>query len=96
VAQFASVLDVPLDAVELELRAVYPHDGLADIVGNAMERLTYVLDIKSPASAEQILKLMEVAEKECHATNTLRLPVEVVPHVRLNREELDFTLPSPR
>ena len=95
-AQFAAVLDIPLDAVELELRAIYPRDGLADIAGNAMEQLTYTLEIQSPASREEILKLMEEAEKECHATNTLRKPVEVVPLVRLNGEELPFTLPEPR
>jgi hypothetical protein len=95
VAQFASVQDVELTRVELEMRATYPADGVAHITGSAMQQLTYTVDVDSPASAERIRALLEVAERECHATNTLRVPVPVIPRIRLNGQDLDFTLPPP-
>lgn len=91
-------MDLQLDSVEMEVRATFPIEGnvgLSDKVGSAMERLTYVVDIKSPASREEILKLMETAERHCYSINSLRVPVEVVPGVRLNGEELGFTPPVP-
>ncbi len=98
VTRFASVQDVALDRVEIELRATFPQEGkygLDPTVGVAMEKLTYWIDIHSDASADRIARLIETADGACHAANSLRVPVPVEGILRLNGAEVPFTPPVP-
>ncbi len=96
--RYASVQDVPIDRAEMELRATFPLEGKYGgdpTVGVAMERLTYTIDIRSDAPRERVARLVETAERYCHAANSLRVPLPVDGALRLNGEAVPFTAPSP-
>ena len=65
--------------------------GLAD-VPSACKRFTYQLDLQSPEKEERIVELLSFMERSCYATNTLRQPVEVVPRLLLNGDEVAVNL----
>ncbi len=61
--------------------------GLAD-VPSACKRFEYRLDLQSQESEERVVELLQFMERSCYATNTLRQPVDVVPHLVLNGREV--------
>jgi hypothetical protein len=65
--------------------------GLVD-VPSACKRFTYQLDVQSPEKEERVVELLKFMERSCYATNTLRQPVEVEPHLRLNGHDVEFDL----
>jgi hypothetical protein len=65
--------------------------GLAD-VPSACRRFTYELELQSPETEERVVELLKFMERSCYATNTLRQPVEVVPHLLLNGREVSIDL----
>ena len=67
--------------------------GLAD-VPSACRRFTYELDLQSPEKEERVVELLKFMERSCYATNTLRQPVEVVPHLILNGRTVPVTIGS--
>lgn len=82
----------------MSLRATFPLEGKyggRPDVGVAMERLTYTIDIRSDAPRERIVELVELAERFCHAANSLRVPVPVDGTLRLNGEAAPFAPPEP-
>jgi len=96
--RFASVQDVAIDAAEMEVRATFPQlgkYGLDPSVGVAMERLAYTLDIRSPASPDAVARLAEMAAANCHAENSLRVPVPIECALRLNGDDVPFMPPEP-
>ncbi|MBA3746889.1 MAG: OsmC family protein [Solirubrobacterales bacterium] len=91
-------MNVPVEAAEIDLRATFPTAskyGLDPAGGAAMEKLTYVIDISSPAPRERVRELVETAERHCHASNSLRVPVAVEGTLRLNGEAVPFSPPAP-
>jgi len=98
VTRFASVQDLALDKVEMELKATFPQEGkygLDPKIGVAMEKLSYRIDVESREPAERIARLIETADGACHAANSLRVPVPVEGILRLNGAEVPFTPPVP-
>jgi len=98
VTRFASVQDLALDKVEMELKATFPQEGkygLDPAIGVAMEKLSYRIDVESREPAERIARLIETADGACHAANSLRVPVPVEGILRLNGAEVPFTPPVP-
>jgi|SRR5712691_1570628 len=96
--RFASLQDVPLESVEMEVRATFPQlgkYGLDPSVGVAMEGLEFTLDIRSSAPPEKIAALVETADRFCHASQSLRVPVSVKGTLRLNGEEVSFAPGEP-
>jgi hypothetical protein len=69
--------------------------GLAD-VPSACKQFTYQLDLQSPEKEERVVELLAFMERSCYATNTLRQPIEVVPHLLLNGRELAVNLDRSR
>ena len=65
--------------------------GLAD-VPSACRRFTYELELQSLETEERVVELLKFMERSCYATNTLRQPVEVVPHLLLNGREVSIDL----
>ncbi len=91
-------MDVEVDAAEIDLRATFPTAakyGLDPGGGAAMEKLTYTIDLTSPAPPERVRALVETAERHCHASNTLRVPVAVEGTLRLNGDVVPFSPPRP-
>jgi hypothetical protein len=96
--RYASVHDVPLESAEMSLRATFPLEGKYGgnpDVGVAMERLTYTLEIQSDAPRERVVGIVEMAERFCHAANSLRVPVPVDGTLRLNGADVPFAPPEP-
>ncbi len=92
------MLDVPIEAAEIDLRATFPTAskyGVDPAGGSAMEKLEYMIDIASPAPRERVRELVETAERYCHASNSLRVPVAVEGALRLNGESVPFSPPQP-
>lgn len=91
--RFASVEDVPLTAASMDLRAIFPNDlkyELAEGASSAMEAMTYTVIVESPAPRDELIRLVRRAEANCHAAQSLRVPVTVVPALRLNGEEVSL------
>jgi hypothetical protein len=89
---------VPIEAAEIDLRGAFPNAskyGLDDSGASAMEGLSYVLDIRSSAPPDRVRRIVERAERDCHAANSLRVPVKVSGTLRLNDEVVPFTPPEP-
>ena len=79
-----------IDAAEMELRGTFPVGskyGVDDEGRAAFEDVTYVLDIKSPASPARVRQVFELSERYCHAEQSLLKPVPVIPLLRVNGEE---------
>jgi hypothetical protein len=86
-ARFASRDGVRIDSAEVDVRASFPIGekyGIKDEVGSAMEGLTYRLELKSPSPRQQVARVAALAERFCHASQTLRVAVPVEPSVVLN------------
>ncbi|MFQ5683157.1 MAG: hypothetical protein ACE5HC_07780 [Candidatus Binatia bacterium] len=88
--QCASYLSISIEKAELTVKGEFDQKGkfgLPDIP-SALKRFSYELDLKSPATEEQVLELIVMVERCCYATNTLRQPAEVVPKLKLNGREV--------
>jgi hypothetical protein len=88
--QCASYLGVRIDKAELAVRGEFDQRGkfgLADLP-TVCKRFAYELKLDSPDTDERVVELLTAMERSCYATNTLRHPVEVVPHLRLNGREI--------
>lgn len=85
----AAIHEVVVDDLRIDVRASFPVEwkyGLGD-ASSACNRLSYTLDVASPASAAQLAELLAWAERACHVVSSLREPVPV--EVRLRRNGSD-------
>jgi hypothetical protein len=83
---------VRIDRAEVDVRATFPIGekyGIDGEAGSAMEGLRYRLELSSPAPAGEVAQVAALAERFCHASQTLRVVVPVTPSVVLNGEALD-------
>jgi uncharacterized OsmC-like protein len=83
---------VDLESVEVDLRARF---GIAEKYGvghegSAMDSLVYVLEIKSSEPPERVQRVAALAERYCHASQSLKIAVPVTPQLLLNGEELSM------
>jgi hypothetical protein len=53
-----------------------------------MEAMTYTVIVESSAPRDEVVRLVRRAEANCHAAQSLRVPVTVVPALRLNGEDV--------
>jgi hypothetical protein len=87
-------LGVQIDKAELNVEGEFDQRGkfgIADLP-SACRRFTYRLDLQSPEKQERVVELLAFMERSCYATNTLRQPVEVVPHLLLNGRQVELNL----
>lgn len=89
--RYASELDVQIDDAEMDIRMTYDTRGklrMAD-VSPACQEVTYVLNIKSPASSEKVQQMVEMIEQGCHTINTIKNPIPVSGRLVHNGRELE-------
>lgn len=89
--RFASVEGVELTAASMDLRARFPNElkyALDASKSSAMQELRYTVKVTSPASREDVLRVVRRAEANCHAAQSLRQPVPLHPVLELNGEEI--------
>jgi len=83
---------VDLKGAEVDVRATFPIGekyGVEGEVGSAMEALTYRLELKSASPPEDVARVAALAERFCHASQTMRVEVPVSPSVVLNGQALE-------
>jgi uncharacterized OsmC-like protein len=90
-AVHAAILDIRLDELrvncvgKMDLRGLFNIDNT---VTPGLTSLEYETHISSPASAEQIITLMKLAERSCPVMDTLVRPVHATGRVYLNGVEI--------
>ncbi len=89
-ARFAPLYDVPIDDASADVRATFRNTEKYDVddAPPYFEEVIVKLDIASPASAHQVRRLAEHAERACHAAQSLRRPIPVMLEATLNGERL--------
>jgi hypothetical protein len=58
--------------------------------GAAFENVTFAVALQSPAPAEQVKRLIQHAERGCHAEQTFRKPIPVTTSAVLNGKQLEL------
>ena len=77
----AALLDIPLDAVRVEVQGALNMTGavgLPQLGVLKLESISFSPQIESPATGAQIQQLHEAVEIACAVLNTIRNPVEVI------------------
>ncbi len=77
----AALLDIPLDAVRVEVQGALNMTGAVGLPQPGvlkLESISFSPQIESPANAAQIQQLHEAVEIACAVLNTVRNPVEVI------------------
>lgn len=76
----AALLDIPLDQVEIEVKAELDYAPVIGLPASALpqlQRIRYEPNVTSTASAEAIEMMHKAVEASCPVLNTLRLPSPV-------------------
>lgn len=87
IAAYASVMDIPLDSVKVDLKSNLDVKGLLGLdesVPAGFTDITYYTTIESPADQEALKKLVEAAESNCPVLDMLTRQVPVSGNVTLN------------
>ncbi len=79
-AAYASVMDIKLDSLSVDVKGNLDLKGLFGIdenVPSGYSEIKYITNIKSEAPAEMIQQLVQTVESHCPALDTLTRPVNV-------------------
>ncbi|WP_018174286.1 MULTISPECIES: OsmC family protein [unclassified Thioalkalivibrio] len=90
---YASVMDIPLNGVEVKLRGHLDLRGLFAIdesVPAGYQKVFFETHIDSPADAATLGKLIEMVESHCPVLDTLVRSVEVEGKVKVNGKSLEL------
>ena len=88
---YASVMDIQLDSVKVDLKGRLDLRGLFGIdesVPSGFTQISYETKIESPADPEAIKQLMAVVETHCPVLDTLVRSIEVTGTASLNGKAL--------
>jgi len=89
---YASVMGVPLNSVKCNLRGYLDLRGLFGMDANTpagYQKITYETILQSPASPEELRKLVQTVESHCPVMDTLMRPMEVTGKVIANGQPLE-------
>lgn len=84
---YASVMDIPLQAVSVKARGyldLHGMFGLDESISPGFSRITFDTEISSPADSESISKLIQVVEDHCPVLDMLTCAKPVSGKVKLN------------
>ena len=84
--QWAAKLDVPLDAVEVEIQADYDtrgHYGVDEDVPPGYREVRYRVSVESSAPEEDVLRVLDMADRHSPWLDDIRRPVPVKREVRI-------------
>ena len=90
-ATYARVLGIPIDGVEVtaegrvDLRGFF---GVADVPAGFQD-VSFTVDITSPATPEDVARLVEAVNAHCPVLDILQQPVSVRGEPRLNGQPLE-------
>ncbi|GIK25706.1 MAG: osmotically inducible protein OsmC [Rhodocyclales bacterium] len=83
----ASMMGIRLDEVKVNLKGSLDLKGLFGMdpaIPPGYQKITYETTLKSPASEEELRKLVEAVESHCPVLDTLVRPIEVTGRVTIN------------
>lgn len=89
---WAARLDIPIEAVEVEVQADFDVRGELGVGGNARagyQEVRYLISIDSPASEEALTDLMEIAERHSPYVDVFNRAQTMRRSLRLNGEEIE-------
>jgi len=83
---------VPIEDGKVDVRCTF---DVADKMGlegpgAAFESVAFAVELESSAAPEQVKKLIQHAERGCHAEQTFRNPIPVATSARLNGKKLEL------
>ena len=89
-ARFAPLYEVPIEDATADVRGTFRNTEKYDVddAPPYFEEVVVKLEIVSSASAAQVRRLAEHAERACHAAQSLRHPIPVVVETTLNGVKL--------
>jgi organic hydroperoxide reductase OsmC/OhrA len=81
---------VPIEDAEVDVRATFSVADKFDLGGppGAFQRVTFHLEIRSPAPESAVARLVAHAERACHAAQTFRTAVPTDLSATLNGEPM--------
>ncbi|MGH7777298.1 MAG: OsmC family protein [Candidatus Dormibacterales bacterium] len=90
-AKFSPLYGVILEEAEADVRASFSIADKYDLGGppGAFQEVTFDLKIESAAPSEEVARLVEHAERACHASQTFRAPVQTRLAASLNGKPLN-------
>ena len=88
--RFAPLYEVPIEDASADVRATFRNTEKYDVddAPAYFEEVVIELSIVSAAPPEQVQKLIDHAERGCHAAQSLRHPIAVRLRATLNNEPL--------
>lgn len=93
-AAYASVMDIKLDAVKVDVKGKLDLQGLFgmnDKIAAGYSGISYITRLSSEESAEKIAALVQAVEAHCPVQDTLMRPIPVKGEVLLNDKALAET-----
>jgi organic hydroperoxide reductase OsmC/OhrA len=83
---------VPIEEAKVDVRCTFDVSDKLGLAGSgaAFESVTFAVVVQSPALREQVKRLIQHAERGCHAEQTLRNPIPVTTSVTLNGKKLEL------
>jgi uncharacterized OsmC-like protein len=90
IARFAHLYEVPIEEGKVDVRCSFDVSDKLDLEGSgaAFENVTFVIALQSAAAPEQVKRLIQHAERGCHAEQTMRKPIPVATSATLNGKKL--------
>ncbi len=91
----AAAIGFQLDHFSIDVQAVYDMRGKqASNLYVGQIWFKYCLNLESPELPDRALQLIDHVDRNCRATDTLRRPVPHIPHVVVNGQEIQYSLPA--
>lgn len=90
-AAYASVMDIPLDGVQVKTRGYLDLHGLFGLdpdIPPGFQRVTFDVDLQSPASDAELRKLVDMVESHCPVLDMLTRSLQVDGKVSVNGHAL--------
>lgn len=85
--EYAAMLEVPLEAVTVELTGEIDLRGLFNVadVGSGFKNISYKVRIKSSGAEANVKELIDLAGAHCPVSSTLKLPAQVTSEVTVEK-----------
>jgi organic hydroperoxide reductase OsmC/OhrA len=83
---------VPIEEGKVDVRCMFDVSDKLGLEGSgaAFENVTFAVALQSSAPPEQVKRLIQHAERGCHAEQTFRNPVPVTTAATLNGKKLEL------
>jgi organic hydroperoxide reductase OsmC/OhrA len=83
---------VPIEEGKVDVRCTFDVADKLGLEGSgaAFESVTFAVELQSSATPEQVKRLIEHAERGCHAAQTFRQPITVTTSATLNGKKLEL------